>query len=85
MVSRWLTVLFSAVTELIRTPGVSSTLVGMTTPDEVATNVRATLEAFGILPNDSEAHEKIALAEVKAALAGIAGVSWPSGKACNNS
>jgi len=51
----------------------------------VATNVRATLEAFGILPNDSEAHEKIALAEVKAALAGIAGVSWPSGKACNNS
>lgn len=67
-------------TTTIRTPGVATTLVGMSTPDEVAANVRTTLQAYGMLPNDLEAQEVVALAEVKVALSAIQGVTWPSGR-----
>ena len=55
-------------------------MVGMSTPEEVAANVRSTLEAVGLLPNPSAEVEEKALAEVRETLSDVQGLTWASGR-----
>mmetsp|Transcript_37035 Transcript_37035/g.82332 ORF Transcript_37035/g.82332 Transcript_37035/m.82332 type:complete len:328 (+) Transcript_37035:137-1120(+) len=73
-----------ALAQSVRTPGIATTLVGMATPDIVAANVEATLEALGLLTNADDRKETAALAEVERVLKPIKDVTWPSGKPENN-
>ncbi len=56
----------------------------MATPDIVALNVAAALEACGLVPNPTATEDAEALSEVRAALEDVQGMSWSSGKPENN-
>ncbi len=58
----------------------ATNLVGMAAPQEVAQNVAAALEACGLVTPEDAAAEAAALADVRATLAGVQGMTWASGK-----
>ncbi|GAX84472.1 hypothetical protein CEUSTIGMA_g11892.t1 [Chlamydomonas eustigma] len=69
-----------ALAEAIKTPGIATTLVGMATFEVVTANVTTTLQAFGLVPNDVQSQEETAALEVRDALKGVMGMTWPSGR-----
>lgn len=70
--------------ESIRVVGVSSTLVGMPTCAQVATNVQTVLEALGSVPDARAATHEAAAEAVRAVLAPVKNVRWPSGRPEND-
>lgn len=71
--------------ESIAVEGVSSTLVGMPTCAQVAVNVKTVLEALGVVPDARASTHEAAAAAVRAVLAPVKNMGWPSGRPENDS
>ena len=63
----------------------ATTLVGMTSPEEVRSNVQAALEAAGVAQSPDAELERSVLSEVERVLEPVMNTTWPSGRPENNS
>ena len=63
----------------------ATTLVGMTSPEEVRSNVQAALEATGVAKSPDAELERSVLSEVEKVLEPVMNTTWPSGRPENNS
>ena len=70
--------------ESIRVEGVSSTLVGMPTRAQVATNVQTVLQALGTIPDAHARTHEAAAEAVRTLLAPVKNKGWPSGRPEND-
>ncbi|KAL0023280.1 hypothetical protein WJX77_002726 [Trebouxia sp. C0004] len=68
-----------AITEFVRTPGISLNLMGMATPQEVETDVQIVLEALGIVPSKTAALEAEVLPEVQKIMKPVMNTTWKTG------
>ncbi|KAL0040809.1 hypothetical protein WJX79_006107 [Trebouxia sp. C0005] len=68
-----------AITEFVRTPGISLNLMGMATPQEVETDVQIVLEALGIVPSKTAALEAEVLPEVQNIMKPVMNTTWKTG------
>lgn len=60
------------------------TLVGMSSPEEVQSNVQAAKEALGLVQSETQSQEDAVLKEVDNMLKPIKNTTWPSGRSQNN-
>lgn len=73
-----------ALTFAVRNESIATTLVGMSEPEEVRANVRATLGALGLGEGLSPELETELSSKVLGELADVRDVTWPSGRPENN-
>ena len=71
-----------ALRDALATPGIASHLIGLATVAQVRAAVRAAAVACAVGP--PPAGEAAALAEMRAILAPVAGMTWPSGRPENS-
>lgn len=64
--------------------GIAITLVGMSTPEEVQSNVQAAKEALGLVQSETQSEEEKVLNEVQKILQPIKNMTWPSGRPENS-
>lgn len=63
---------------------IAVTLVGMSSPEEVQSNVQAAKEALGLVRSEKQQEEDRVLQEVEKMLQPIKNLTWPSGRPENN-
>lgn len=68
----------------VRNPRIATTLVGMSTRQQVTTNADAVMAALGVIPDPQAQLEDQVTSEVEAILAPVKNLTWPSGRPENN-
>lgn len=70
--------------QALKYPDIATTLVGMPSRDQVASNVATALQALGLQESPDAAAEAAALREVESILKPVQDITWPSGRPENN-